>query len=145
MAIDRNRNCADMDSDVPCTLNDDSDSQGGKSYSFAYTNAIRVETSLLKLLFDINAPNYAFKDIMNWAKDAYHTGYMFNCKSTSYESQIKHLETYSNLGFLKLQVKHIILPPDNLQLNVICFNFTSMLSSLLNDIFFNKMSNLVVN
>jgi len=82
---------------------------------------------------------------MNWAKDAYHTGYTFNCKSTSYESQIKHLEIYSNLGFLRPQVKQVTLPPDNLQLNVTCFNFTSMLSDLLNDKSLNKMSNLVVN
>ena len=31
---------------------------------FMYTNEMRVENSLLKLITDMNAPNYAFKKIM---------------------------------------------------------------------------------
>src|SRR5688500_5333698 len=54
-------------------------------------------------------------------------------------------EKYSNLGSLRPQNRIVKLPPGNLQLNVVCFNFTSMLSSLLNDISINKMTNLVVN
>ena len=99
----------------------------------------------MKLLFDINASNYAFKEIMNWAKNAYHSGYMLNCKTSTYESQMKHLERYSNLQNLRLEIKLVTLPPDNLQLNVTCFNFTSMLSDLMNDKSLNKISNLVVN
>ena len=38
--------------------------------TFIYTNEMRVENSLLKLLFEINVPNYAFKKIMDWAYDA---------------------------------------------------------------------------
>lgn len=96
------------------------------------------------MLFDINAPNYAFKEIMNYAKDVHCSGYMFNCKTTCHESQMKHLEKYSNLQSLRPQIKLVTLPPDNLQLNVICFNFTSMLSSLMKDKSLNKMSNIVV-
>jgi hypothetical protein len=97
--IDYNNTSLDTHFDDPLTFDDDTSIQESTENSFAYTNAIRVETCLMKLLFDINAPNYAFKDIMTWAKDAYHSGYMFDCKSTSYESQIKHLENYSNLGY----------------------------------------------
>src|SRR5687767_1254390 len=75
--IEDNMDCIDMDSETPCTYNNDSNIQDNISSCFAYTNEIRVETSLLKFLFDINAPNYAFKDIMNWAKDAHCTGYKF--------------------------------------------------------------------
>ena len=54
-----------------------------------YTNEMRVENSLLKLITDMNAPNYAFKKIMEWAKDAYKSGYQFNPKTTIYHSQVK--------------------------------------------------------
>src|SRR5687767_9268127 len=114
--IDNNKNCSDLDSDAPFTYDDDSNIQDSTSNSFAYTNEIRVGTSLLKLLFEINAPNDAFKDIMNWAKDAHCTGYMFNCKLSSYEGQIKHLERYSNLGSLRPQSKIVNLSPNDLQL-----------------------------
>src|SRR5687768_12394602 len=81
--IEDNMDCIDMDPDTPYTYNNDSDIQDNISSSFAYTNEIRVETSLMKLLFDINAPNYAFKEIMKWAKDAHCTRYKFDCKSIS--------------------------------------------------------------
>lgn len=42
-------------------------------------------------------------------------------------------------------MKRVNLPPDNLMFDVTCFNFSSMLSSLMNDKCCNKMSNLVVN
>jgi hypothetical protein len=39
----------------------------------------------------------------------------------------------------------VALPPDNLMLDVTCFDFLSMLSALMNDTSLNQMSNLVVN
>ena len=44
--------------------NDSDDDQNPKD-TFIYTNEMRVENSLLKLLFEINVPNYAFKKIMD--------------------------------------------------------------------------------
>ena len=91
------------------------------------------------------APNYAFKEIMHWAKDAYKTGYKFNPKTTSYKNQILQLQKSNNLEYLCPNIKNIVLPNDDLNLQVTCFNFTSLLSALLNDSDLNKMSNLVVN
>src|SRR5687767_7940871 len=54
--IEEDINCLDMDnSGTPYTYNDDSDIEDSTSSSFAYTNEIKVETSLLKLLFDIKS------------------------------------------------------------------------------------------
>src|SRR5688572_30016147 len=78
--IEDKKSCSGMDSETPFPFHDDSNSQNSISNSFIHTNAIRVETSLLKVIFGIDAPNYTFKDTMNWAKDAHCTEYMFDCK-----------------------------------------------------------------
>ena len=54
--------------------------------TFMYTNEIREENNVLKLVSDMNATNDAFKKIVDWAKDAFSTGYQFNPKTTSYRS-----------------------------------------------------------
>src|SRR5688572_29285718 len=68
--------------------------------TFMHTNEIRVENNLLKLVSDMNAPNDAFKNIVDWAKDAFSTGYQFNPKTTNYKNQIKQMENLatSNLS-----------------------------------------------
>ena len=124
---------------------DDSTTSSNDINSYVFTNASRVECNLLKILFDMAAPNYAFKEIMNWAKDAYKTGYKFNPKTTSYKNQILHLQKTNNLEYLCPSIKNLVLPNDDLNLQVTCFNFTSLLSALLNDRDLNIMSNLVVN
>ena len=93
----------------------------------------------------MGAPNYAYKEIMNWAKDAYQSGYKFNSKTCGYKNKIMELQKFSNLEFLRPEVKQVVLPKDNLQLQVTCFNFTTMLFELLKDTRLNQMSNLVVN
>ena len=116
-----------------------------------YTNEIRVENNLLKLVSDMNATNDAFKKIVDWAKDAFSTGYQFNPKTTNYRSQIMQMENYSNLKPIRPFNKQVLLPnsiddPTDTSLhNVVYCNFTSMLISLLQDKNINKRENLVVN
>ena len=116
-----------------------------------YTNEIRVENNLLKLVSDMNATNAAFKKIMEWAKDAFSTGYQFAPKTTNYRSQIMQMESYSNLKPIRSFNKPVIVPnckenpTDTSLYQVVCCNFTSMLLSLLQDKNINKMENLVVN
>ena len=47
------------------------------TFEFSFHNNERIETNLLKLVKEINAPDYAYKKIINWARDAYNTGYKF--------------------------------------------------------------------
>ena len=47
----------------------------------------------------MGAPNYAFKEIMNWAKDAYKTGYKFNPKPQL--TKIKY-NSYRNIIILNI-------------------------------------------
>jgi len=119
--------------------------------SFMYTNEIRVENNLLQLISDMNVPNYGFKTIVDWAKDAFSTGYQFNPKTTNYKSQIKQMENYSNLKPIRPFNKDVMLPnslkdPTDTSLHkVVCCNFTSMLFSLLQDTNINGIENMVVN
>ena len=46
--------------------------------SLAYTTDQKWTVALLKVLDDMNAPDYAFKSIMEWAWDACADGYSFN-------------------------------------------------------------------
>ena len=101
--------------------------------TFMYTNEVRVENNLLKLISDMNVPNYGFKKIVDWAKDAFSTGYQFNPKTTNYKSQIMQMEKYSNLKPIRPFNKDVLLPnslkdpTDTSLLKVVCCNFTSML------------------
>ena len=119
--------------------------------TFMYTNEIRVENNLLMLVSDMNATNDAFKKIVDWAKDAFSTGYQFNPKTTNYKSQIMQMENYSNLKPIRPFNKQVLLPnsiddlTDTSLHNVVCCNFTSMLMSLLQDKKISKRENLVVN
>lgn len=81
---------------------------------------------------------------MNWAKDAYKTGYQFNPRTVNYKSQIKKIEKHNNYDSLRPEMKSISLPPDNLTLDVTCYDFSSMLSSLLSNEELNQFCNLVV-
>src|SRR5688500_19713571 len=69
--------------------------------TFMFTNEIRVENNLLKLVSDMNATNDDFKKIVEWAKDAFSTGYQFSPKNTNYKNQIMQMEKFSKLKPIK--------------------------------------------
>lgn len=111
----------------------------------AFTNDTRVELQLLKIMNSIGAPHYAFKLVLEWARDAYQTGYQFHPKTTSYSGQINRFEKWTNFQNLRPTIKKIVLPPDEIEMEVTVFNFSSMLASLFNDTNLNQSENLVVN
>ena len=39
-------------------------------HSSPFTDAMYAETKLLKILNDVNTPNYLFQQIMNWARES---------------------------------------------------------------------------
>ncbi len=122
-----------------------------KHHTFLHTNEIQVENNLMKLVSDMNVPNDAFKNIMNWAKDAFCTGYQFNSRTTNYKSQIALMGNYCNLKYCRPYNREVTLPndlndpTDTTTMNVVCCDFTSMLFALFQDKTLNKLDNLVVN
>ena len=88
---------------------------------------------------------------MEWAKDAFKSGYQADPKAANYHSQIKQMESFSNLKSIRPHVKQIALqnnlkdPLDTTTFNVVCCDFTSMLLSLLQNKSIITEENLVLN
>ena len=147
----------EYDNDMPVNEDDNNDlneaaivpmpnnvQQMTRPNTFSFTTADKVGTNLLKIMFAINAPDYAYAELMKWAQDAYGAGYKFDTKGANYDSQMKKLQKDSNFEAMRPTTKTVLLPNDNLKLKVVCFNFTSMLYSLFNDTDLNTFDNLVV-
>src|SRR5687767_7965394 len=113
--------------------------------TFGYSNESQREVFLLQILNSIGAPHYAFKLIMEWAHDAFISGYKFSPKCGTHQQQIKRIERWLNLSHCRPFKKQVVLPPDQLQLDVTCFPFVSMLESLLNNPELTQDCNLVIN
>ena len=115
--------------------------------ALAYTNARRVEIILMKLLTELEAPLWAFEEIMLWAHDAYQSGYKFNPHQKSYKSQINMLEKWVGMDHMRPQAVEISLPGERTddRITVTTFDFVSQFHSLLSDPVLNHASNLVVN
>ena len=60
-----------IDQEEVLMVNDEDDDMSNINSTYTFTNNAKIECNLLKILFDMGAPNYAYKEIMNWAKDAY--------------------------------------------------------------------------
>jgi hypothetical protein len=113
----------------------------------AYTNAQQHEVELLKIIHSIGGPNHCFELIMVWAQSAASKGYDFQPTPKTYERQIKHLECF--VGMESCRPSHVTVPmypqlrPDD-TLDVVVFDFPTMLASLFNCPILNKIENLVV-
>ena len=103
-----------------------------------YTNSDLVEIQLLKMLHDANTPHYLYKDILEWAKHSSELNYNFNPGRTNRSGQLKHIEKWFGLDYLRPKQVMIKLPgpTESVQEEIIpvtCFNFTNMLKSLFSD------------
>ena len=58
------------------------------------TNSQKHEIRLLQLLQNLNAPNYAYTQIIQWARTAFLSGYDFCPKHKDYNGQIHYLERW---------------------------------------------------
>lgn len=112
-----------------------------------FSNNRRVEVILLKIITELEAPLWAFKDIMDWAFDAYQTGYKFFPQHNSYTSQIQTIEKWVGMDHMRPTVININLPGKRLtdSINVTTFDFISQFHSLLSDPLLNTPDNLVLN
>ena len=112
-----------------------------------FTNARRVEIILLKLLTELEAPLWAFQTIMDWALDAYQTGYNFLPNQKSYKSQISTLEQWVGMDHMRHNQVRVVLPGkrEDDAVEITTFDFISQFHSLLSDPLLNTIDNLVVN
>ena len=116
-------------------------------YQTTYTKSQQVEIYLLKLCTEMEAPLYAFEEIMKWARTAYTEGYQFLPRQGNYRSQVDKLETW--MGMENQRPEEVLVPlpgvsgEDNIK--VTRFDFTTQLRSLLDDPVLNRDENLVIN
>ena len=113
-----------------------------------FTNEMRVETSLLKLCIDMDAPLWAFQQFMEWARDAFLSGYNFLPQQSQYESQVRQLQKWLNMEHMRPTQETVLLPGKHVgrhEIKVTSFNFKSQVHSLLSDSMLNKTENLVIN
>ena len=114
----------------------------------AYTTSQKYEAELLKIIHSTGAPNGAFQEIMSWARSALSDGYDFLPSPLAYTRQINHLEKLVGMQACRpTRVPVNLFRPDLEEdlLDVVVFDFPTMLASLFNCPVLNKLENLVVN
>jgi hypothetical protein len=112
-----------------------------------YTNARRIEVTLLKILTELEAPLWAFKIIMNWAFDAAQSGYNFMPQPESYRLQLQTITKWAKMEHMQPTVMQVSLPgacPDDV-VPATTFDCVSQLHSLLSNNELNQPYNLVMN
>ena len=93
-----------------------------------------AQTTLLKMLNDINAPFHMYKEIMDWGRNAHENGFDFIPKQRTRQGAVNHLRKKFKLDTLKPQQIMVKLPgDDNLEVPVTIFDFTGGLFEMLTD------------
>jgi hypothetical protein len=97
-------------------------------------------------LTEIEAPLWAFKEIMDWACDAHKTGSRFVPEQKKYQSQIETVKKWVGMDHMRLEVVTVQLPgirKDDM-INGKTFDFINQFHSLLSDLELNIPTSLVV-
>lgn len=113
--------------------------------TFFFTNNEFQEIKLLKLLNDIGTPLYAYKQIMDWAKDAHLSSYNFGGQYASHEKMIKFLQNKMQIKLCQPTTIPVKLMHDDFQADVVVFDVKQALMSLFDNQDLNQDANLVVN
>ena len=114
--------------------------------SLAYTTDQKLTIALLKVLDDMNAPDYAFKSMMEWVRDACADGYSFQAV-TGGVARSKNVDALINSvhnGRLVLPSVLTVNCPHPPESDVICFDFVPQLLSLLQNRSIMTQENLVI-
>lgn len=104
------------------------------SQSIPYTDSDRHQIKLLHILNRANVPHDLFDDIQKWALDAKLQGYNFNPSRFTRDAEIKYIRRWLNMECVSPDTIMCPLPgPDEIEVPVTRFDFTSQLLSLLSD------------
>lgn len=125
------------------TQNMEDDNHGYQPYYFSSDEY--QEIKLLKLLNDLGTPLYAYKLIMEWAKEAHLSSYSFDSQHTSHKHMISYLQNKLQIKMCQPTIIPVKLMHDNYQADVVVFDVREMLMSLFDSQELNQMDNLVVN
>jgi hypothetical protein len=128
-------------------IDEEDDNVSLPGYQTTYTKSQQIEIYLLKLCTEMEAPLYAFEEIMKWARNAYTEGYQFLPRQANYRSQIDKLEKWTGMETHRPEEVLVQLPGATGEdtIKVTRFDFTTQLRSLLDDAVLNRDENLVIN
>jgi hypothetical protein len=105
----------------------------------------QLQIELLQLLGKIEAPDYAYKSIMDWAHKAASNNFDFKGSPVHKCSVLDNLCNKYNLTHMHPHVKTLNLENIEGRVPVITFDFKAMLMSLLVDTTVMQPENLVIN
>jgi hypothetical protein len=120
----------------------------GDSDYACFTTSQKCITSLMYLLDDMECPDYAFKCIMDWARNCFEAGFDFNPKSKTRLGNLKWM--YNSLHNAEQMLPNVVsiqLPdplPDTKSMGVICYDFVPQLLSILQNKEMMSANNLVL-
>ena len=96
-----------------------------------FTKEQKSIIKLMKLLDDMNSPDYAMYQILSWARSAYIEGFTFNLNTKTRNSNLnwmKQMVVNNNAFYPKPITVNL---NDNLSIDVMCFDFPNQLLHLL--------------
>lgn len=117
----------------------------GETDVVIHTVEQRVHVELLQLLEKAEAPDYLYKEILNWASRAKALKYDFTPTHTSRKAMIKDLQQHFSMHSLRPSISQIKLESIHERVPIVTFDFKAMLMSLLTDTKLMQTDNLVVN
>jgi hypothetical protein len=128
---------ASFTNDAPCA----------SGYS-SFTTSQKCVTSLILLLDSLACPDYAFEEILNWARNSFVSGFDFNPKCKKRGGNLKWMyESIHNSFQMLPSLKTIDLPeplPHASTMDVIYYDFVPQILSLLQDKELMSATNLVL-
>jgi len=101
-----------------------------------------VQLSLLNLCHRLQAPQYAFDEIMSWSQDAKLAGYSFPSNASSRKTFLEQLYLRFNMKNIKPIQTEVALQPNKVA-TVVTFSFPDMVQSLVDDHSLFQRSNLL--
>ena len=117
----------------------------GETRVVAHSVEQRVHVELLQLLTMAEAPDYLFKEIIDWASRAKAANYNFNPKLSSRGAVLKDLLKHFNLQNLRPKISLLKLESIKEPVPIVSFDLKSTIFSLLGNSNLMQPKNLVIN
>jgi hypothetical protein len=117
----------------------------GGNCAITHSTEQRVHVELLQLLLKAEAPDYLFKDIIDWASRAKASNYNFNPILSTRSAVLSDLKKHFNLQNLRPKITELKLESINEQVPIVSFDLKSSFLSLLTNTDLMQPENLVIN
>lgn len=116
-----------------------------ESRTLHYLDNIVHKVILLQIINELGTPLYAYKRILDWAREAQLFNYNFESQHGTYQQTIKFLEHKLHLGITRPETTTVNMYKDIMHIDVIVYDVKKMLMSLFDDVSLNQKENMVVN